>query len=47
MSDLKLPSDNDGKKESVSFARLSIWIIVGGIGAYLLISGLVGVITKG
>ena len=47
MTNLKLPSDNDGKKESVSFARLSIWIIVGGIGAYLIISGLYGVITKG
>jgi hypothetical protein len=48
MSDLKLPSDDDGgEKKPVSFARLSIWIIVGGIGAYLLLSGIFGVITKG
>jgi hypothetical protein len=45
MSDLKLPDDDDKKK--VSFARLSIWIIVGATGAYLLISGIVGVIVKG
>lgn len=47
MSDLKLPSDNDGKKEPISSARLAMWIIVGGIGAYLVFSGLYGVITTG
>jgi len=47
MTNLKLPSDDDGGKKPVSFARLAIWIIVGGIGAYLIISGLYGVITKG
>lgn len=47
MTNLKLPSDDDGGKKPVSFARLSIWIIVGGIGAYLLLSGIFGVITNG
>jgi hypothetical protein len=47
MTNLKLPSDDDGSKKPVSFARLSIWIIVGGIGAYLLLSGIFGVITNG
>ncbi|MBN9239633.1 MAG: hypothetical protein J0J03_08160 [Leifsonia sp.] len=46
MSDLKLPGE-EGKKPAISFARIAIWVIVGGIGLYLVISGLVGVITKG
>jgi hypothetical protein len=47
MTDLKLPSDNNGEKKPVSSARLAIWIIVGGIGVYLVATGLYGVITKG
>ena len=48
MSDLKLHSDDDGgEKKPVSFARLAIWIIVGGVGIYLIATGLFGVITKG
>ena len=27
--------------------RIAIWVIVGGIGAYLLISGIIGIIVKG
>lgn len=46
MSDLKLPGE-EKKKPSVSFTRLAIWLIVGGIGLYMVITGLVGVITKG
>ena len=46
MSDLKLPGE-DKKKPEISFARIAIWVIVGGIGLYLVISGLVGVVTKG
>lgn len=44
MSDLKLPGDD--KKPGVSFARLTIWIVVGAVGLYLVISGLVGALTK-
>lgn len=40
------PSD-DKKKPTISFGRIAIWVIVGGIGLYLVISGLVGVIVKG
>lgn len=40
----QLPGD---KKAGISFARIAIWVIVGGIGAYLLISGIVGIIAKG
>lgn len=47
MSDLKLPSDDEKKKGEISFSRIAIWVIVGGIGAYLLISGILGIIIKG
>ena len=46
MSDLKLPQD-DKKKQPITMARIAIWVIVGGVGLYLVISGLVGVIVKG
>jgi hypothetical protein len=46
MSELKLPGDDEKKKGQVSFGRLAIWIIVGGIGAYLLISGVIGILVK-
>lgn len=47
MSDLKLPGDDEKKKGEVSFARLSLWIIVGAIAIYLIASGVIGIITKG
>jgi hypothetical protein len=46
MSDLKLPGE-ENKKQDVSFGRLAIWVIVGGIGAYMLISGIVGIVAQG
>jgi hypothetical protein len=46
MSDLKPPGDDD-KKPAISFGRIAIWVIVGGIGLYLVISGVVGIIVKG
>ena len=46
MSDLKLPGD-DQKKPEFSFARIAIWVIVAGVGLYLVISGVVGIIVKG
>ncbi|GAB2458375.1 hypothetical protein HD599_003523 [Conyzicola lurida] len=45
MSDLKLP--DDGKKKETSFARIAIWIAVGGVGAYFLVTGIVGIIANG
>lgn len=45
MTNLKLPGEDD--KEGPSFTRIVIWVIVGGIGLYLVVSGLVGVIVKG
>lgn len=36
---------NDPKKPSP--ARVGIWIIVGGIGVYMLASGIIGILTSG
>ncbi|CAN5544796.1 hypothetical protein BH09ACT4_BH09ACT4_21800 [soil metagenome] len=36
-----------GDRKPLTWQRISIWIIVGGIGLYLVISGLLGVIAKG
>ncbi len=46
MSDLKLPGEDDKKKKGVTLNRIMIWVVVGGIGAYLLISGIVGILVK-
>jgi hypothetical protein len=45
MADLMLPGEDD--KKGLSFTRIAIWVIVGGIGLYLVISGLIGIIVKG
>ena len=45
MSDLKLPGEENKKKGEISFARIAIWVIVGGVGLYLVISGVVGIIA--
>jgi len=47
MSDLKLPGEDEKKKGQISMGRIAIWVIVGGVGAYLLLSGIVGIIVKG
>ena len=44
--ELKLPGD-DEKKTGPSMNRLALWLVVGGIGAYLLISGVFGILAKG
>jgi len=46
MSDLKLPGD-DKKKPAVSWQRAAVWIVVGAVGLYMVITGLAGVIAKG
>ena len=43
---LKLPGD-DKKKPAISMNRLALWLVVGGIGAYLRISGRIGSVAKG
>ena len=44
--ELKLPGD-DEKKPEISMNRLALWVIVGAVGAYLLISGIVGIVSGG
>jgi hypothetical protein len=46
-NELPLPGDAEKKKREISFTRLAVWVIAGGFGAYLLISGLVGIVGKG
>lgn len=42
------PSPRDpGSGPRITPARITIWIVVGGIGVFLLVSGIVGIIAKG
>lgn len=45
MSDLKLPGEDD--KPKVSFARITIWVIVAVVGLYMVLNGVIGALTKG
>ena len=45
MSELKLAGDDD-KKKGPPLNRIVIWVLVGGVGLYLLISGIVGILVK-
>lgn len=40
-----LPSENDPKRPSGT--RIGIWLVVTAIGAYFLISGIVGIVSGG
>jgi hypothetical protein len=40
-------SDSDDNRKKIATGRIVVWIIVGGIGLYLVVSGLIGIITKG
>lgn len=44
MSSPQLPGD---KPLAVSWRRVAVWIAVGGVGLFLVITGLAGVIAKG
>ena len=46
MTDLKLPGEDDKKKGEISTRRIVIWVIVAGVGLYLVISGVVGILAK-
>lgn len=41
------PSPSPDGPRGPSRARIGIWIAVGGVGAYFLISGIVGILTQG
>jgi hypothetical protein len=40
-------SDPDDNRKKVSTGRMIIWIVVGAIGLYLVVSGVLGIIAKG
>ena len=40
-------SDPDENRKKIAAGRIVVWIVVGGIGLYLIVSGLIGIITKG
>ena len=40
----KLPGE---KKPTITVTRVVIWVLVGGVGVFLLVSGIVGIIAKG
>ncbi len=44
--ELTLPGD-DEKKPAISMNRLALWLVVGAVGTYLLLSGVIGIIAKG
>ena len=46
MSDLKVPGE-DKKKKETSLGRVAIWVLVGGVGVYTLVTGISGIIAKG
>ncbi len=38
---------NDDKPQGPSMTRIAVWLVVGGVGAYLLISGIIGILGGG
>ena len=43
---LEPPRDGKGGKKGPSTNRIIVWIVVGGVGVYMVASGLIGVLTK-
>ena len=41
------PSKKPDGKKPISWQRIAVWVAVGGVGLYLVITGLAGVIAKG
>jgi len=46
MTDLKLPGEEKQKK-GPSFNRFAVWIIVGAIGLYMVVTGLISTMSNG
>jgi hypothetical protein len=44
---MTLPPGEDPKKPRLTTTRVVIWLVVAGIGLYLVISGIVGILAKG
>lgn len=45
LPDDELRDKNTPKPPSMN--RIAIWVIVGGVGAYLVLTGVIGILTKG
>ena len=45
MSDL--PPEPGKDKPKISLTRIGLWVFVGGVGLYLIVTGLIGIIAKG
>ena len=43
----KKPELTPEEKRRQLYTRVAVWVIVGGIGLYLVIAGIVGIIAKG
>jgi hypothetical protein len=41
------PQQTPEEKRRAMLIRIGVWIVVGGIGLYLVISGIVGILAKG
>ncbi|MGO4105404.1 hypothetical protein AB4Y63_15760 [Leifsonia sp. YAF41] len=39
-------ADDKGKRPRPSMNRIILWVVVGGVGVYMVASGLIGVLTK-
>jgi hypothetical protein len=39
--------DRRGDRKPVSFTRIAVWILVAAVGAYLVLSGVIGIVAKG
>ena len=46
MSDPKPAGEDASKKNVFQFKRVAIWVLVGGVGLYLVISGIIGILVK-
>ena len=44
---MTLPSGDDPNKPTITTTRIVIWLAVGGVAVYLIISGIVGILAKG
>jgi len=44
---MSLPPDDGPNKPKITPTRIVIWLAVAGVGLYLVISGIVGILAKG
>jgi hypothetical protein len=47
MTDPKLDDDKKKKNTGVTPTRIAIWVFVGGVGIYFVVSGIVGIASHG